>query len=286
MAGSSKAPDYDWVNPGVTSHLMGQPAGQPGSGFNQDAVNVLRGGPMDFIVACIQQPHHAPRQALADAVWLLVASQTGVVTMGHLDGLAATEAAQRLVCGESVAAGEGSTHGVWWRAGHTGVLAILDAKYGIPVETVVAIDDSGSTVSSSDHAASWRRWLQMSNAFAGAGHPVSLVSSTLADVQQVESGVAADARRREALQQVASEWVSLLEQIEPGGLADLGAALAAAGHSAPLYGAEVADGIPWTSSGRMTESSWCSTWMRKRAKTWSTTDGVSSTRMLVQLSRR
>ncbi len=69
--GSTKAPDYGWVRPEVTSALMAQPAGAPGSGFNQDAVNVLRGGPMDLIVSWIQQPHLAPRQALSDAVWLL-----------------------------------------------------------------------------------------------------------------------------------------------------------------------------------------------------------------------
>lgn len=243
-AGSAKAPDYNWVSQHVTSALMAQSAGQPGSGFNQDAVNVLRGGPMAFLVAWIQQPHHAPRQALADAVWLLVGSQAGVVTMGHLDSLAATEAGQRLVRGESVSAGEGSTHGLWWRAGHLGVLTILDAQYGVPVEAVVAIDDRDSAVSSGDHAASWRRWLQMSNAFAGASHPVTLVGSTSTDVQQVESGVPADARRREVLERVAPEWASLLEQVEPGDAGDLAAALAQAGVSAPLYGAEVADGIP------------------------------------------
>ncbi len=242
--GSSKAPDYDWVSPQVTAALMAQAAGQPGSGFNQDAVNVLRGGPMDFIVGWIQQPHHAPREALANAVWLLVGSQRDVTPLGHLDGIGAGEAAQRLLVDGEVPTGEGPTRGLWWRSSHVGVLTIFDEQLQIPVESVIAIDDRVSAVGATDHAASWRRWLQMSNAFAGAEHSVALVSSTSVDVPQVDSSFAADARRREVLGQVSPEWVTLMEQVESGAADALAAALAHAGVGAPIYGAEVADGIP------------------------------------------
>jgi hypothetical protein len=143
-----------------------------------------------------------------------------------------------------VPTGEGTTYGLWWTAGHLGVLTVLDARSGVPGEVVVAIDDRDSAVAAGDHAASWRRWLQMANAFAGAGHPVTLVGSTSTDVQHIESSVPADVRRLEALEQVAPEWASVLMQVEPGDAGALGAALAQAGVSAPLYGAEVADGIP------------------------------------------
>ena len=125
-----------------------------------------------------------------------------------------------------------------------GVLTVLDVNHSVPLESVVAIDDSDSAVSSADHAASWRRWLQMGNAFAGADQPVALVTSTSTLLPGVDSTVAADLRRREALVRVAPEWASLVEEVgsDPG--ADLVAALAQRGVGAPLYGEELSDGIP------------------------------------------
>ncbi len=140
--------------------------------------------------------------------------------------------------------GAGPTQGLWWRTGYTGVLTIVDLEHGLPIESVVAIDDRDAVVASSDHAASWRRWLQLSNAFAGADHPVTLVTSTSTDVTAVGSPASADLRRRAVLEEVSPEWAALMEEVEPGEASALAAALAQAGVGAPLYGAEVADGIP------------------------------------------
>ena len=131
---------------------------------------------MDFLVAWIQQPHHAPRQALADAVWLLVASQPGR-DHDRAPRRARRELRprQRLLRGDDVADGRGLDAR---RCGGgrvmLGVLTVVDAQHGVPVETVVALDDRDAAVAVGDHAASWRRWLQMAMPSPEREHPVTL----------------------------------------------------------------------------------------------------------------
>ncbi|GIL33998.1 DEAD/DEAH box helicase [Phycicoccus sp. DTK01] len=243
VPGSPKAPDVGWVSTQVTSQLMAQPAGSPGGGINQDAVDVLRAGPVAFLVSWIQQPHDAPRQALADAVWMLVGSQVGVSELGHLD-VGIGEAARAMVRGEAVASGPGGTQGIWWQSGHVGVLTTVDTEHQQATETALVLDDRPEAVAHPAHAAAWRRWLQLSNAFATTGHPVVLVTSASGLVADSADGSVADRRRQEMLERVAPEWAALLRQVDAGVATDLIAAWSAAGVRPPVYGAEVADGIP------------------------------------------
>ncbi len=246
--GGVKAPDYDWIDKRTVAALIAQPAGQPGAGFNQDAVHVLAGGPMDFIVAWVQQPHHGPRTALANAVWLLLASRPETATYGHADG-PASDVALGLLDGGSPPSSPGPTSALWWRSGPVGVLTVINTDLGVPMETVVAIDDRSEAVNSGEHATAWRRWLQISNAFAGASHLVSLASSAMAASQVAGSSplpqeTAADLQRRLLLASIAPEWAALGAAVGSAGERALVEALASAGVGVPLYGAEVADGIP------------------------------------------
>ena len=86
----------------------------------------------------------------------------------------------------------------------------------------------------------------MSNAFVGADHPVTLAARTSTRGRSASSpSVSADLRRREILEQVAPEWAAA-----PGSRWNrVTRAISVtrsrqAGVGAPLYGAEVADGIP------------------------------------------
>jgi hypothetical protein len=133
---------------------------------------------------------------------------------------------------------------MWWRSAHLGVLTVIDVQHEVPLETVVVIDDNDEAVATSDHATAWRRWLQMANAFAGADHSVTLLSTTMKPVSLDEGIVMADVRRREVLDGVAPEWAALSDEVAAGVEVELVAALAAAGVRTPVYGAEVADGIP------------------------------------------
>lgn len=118
---------------------------------------------------------------------------------------------------DAVPTSQGPTQALWWRRGHVGVLTVLDVSHCVPLESVVAIDDSDSAVLSSDHAASKVTWWPHS--------PIQVVS-------------------------------------------------------APLYGAEVSDGIPvdFVWPGPHVSSSSMST--RRRTGIWRTTAGASSAPML------
>jgi hypothetical protein len=73
---------------------------------------------------------------------------------------------------------------------------------------------------------------------------VTLVSTTTETALAQEGVVMTDVRRREVLEGVAPEWAALSAEVAAGVEDELLAALAAAGARAPVYGAEVADGIP------------------------------------------
>ena len=248
---ASKRPDYDWVSPPIVSALMAQPAGEAGSGFNQDAVNVLAGGPVDFLVAWIQQPHHAPRTALANAVWLLIASRPDNKNF-QVDGaeLVAADLARSLLDGGAVPTSAGSHAGLWWKQGLAGVLTVVDTQHNIPVEIVVAIDDSDEAVSNSDHAASWRRWLQLANSLAGCGYPVTLAATSSEDVglggilSQPPPSVAGQEAADLSVASLFPEWGSLAKEVLSPAEKELVAELAGSGVGVPDYGAEVGDGIP------------------------------------------
>ena len=245
----SKKPDYGWVSPQIVSAMMAQPAGQPGSGFNQDAVNVLTGGPLDFLVAWIQQPHHAPRTALADAVWLLLASQPDITNLQvDIAEHVAADLARSLLNGGAVPTSTDSHAGVWWRQGHAGILTVVDTQHNIPVETVVALDDSHEAVSSADHAASWRRWLQLANSLAGCGYPVTLAATSAEDVGArgavAQSPSSAAGGTAAAAVDLSPAWAALSLEVLTPEEQDLVTALADEGVGEPDYGAEVGDGIP------------------------------------------
>jgi hypothetical protein len=125
-----------------------------------------------------------------------------------------------------------------------GVLTVIDSVHGVPLEAVLAIDDRDDELEHSDHVRSWLRWLQIANAFIGQDHSWSLATVKQGRIQRPASGTSADALRTEMLRGASREWEILHSSLDEPLARTLAAQLAAAGIGAPVYGAEVADGIP------------------------------------------
>ncbi|WP_270887103.1 DEAD/DEAH box helicase [Pedococcus sp. 5OH_020] len=236
---------YDWVRPEVVTALLGQPAGQPGAGFNRDAVAVLTAGPLDFLMSWIQQPHHQPRTALANSVWLLLASDGASTMSPDSDAPLADLASRLLTTPPASTVPDDGPPALWWRQGSVGVLTRIDPTTGYPVETAVALDDSPEALQDSAHIDAWRRWLQLSNAFAGAEHPVVLTSALMAVSGSGSQWGAAGAVTASDEAAMAPEWAELValasSPLEAGLIRELASA---DGLPVPAFGEEFANGIP------------------------------------------
>jgi hypothetical protein len=241
--GGKQAPAYEWVLPPVVDHLLALPAGQPGGGFNRDAVKALTGGPMDWLMSWIQQPHHAPRKALADAVWMLLAANRAVGIAVDAEASLVGRAAELMA-----AAGNTTTSGVpsaiWWREGQVGVLTRLHPATQTAMETVVILDDSDSAVADPDHKRAWQRWLQLANAFTDASHTVVLTSTTMATTAGAPAVVVPSVAAPAV--DLAPEWASLADLVKESALelALVRALAASPAVSVPVYGEEFGNGTP------------------------------------------
>lgn len=237
------APAYDWVLPPVVDHLLARPAGQPGGGFNRDAVTALTGGPMDWLMSWIQQPHHTPRKALADAVWMLLAAD-GAAGVAVADGSSLVGRAVELMTTAGNEPASDAPSAIWWRDGQVGVLTRLHPTTQTATETVVILDDRDSAVTDPDHKQAWQRWLQLANAFTDASHTVLLASTTQATTAGPPAAtvptVAAPAL------DLAPEWTALADLVKgsPLELALVRALAASTAVPVPLYGEEFGNGTP------------------------------------------
>lgn len=237
------APAYDWVLPPVVDHLLALPAGQPGGGFNRDAVTALTGGPIDWLMSWIQQPHHTPRKALADAVWMLLAAD-GAAGVAVADGYSLMSRAAELMTTTGTVLASDAPSAIWWRDGQVGVLTRLHPATQTAIETVVILDDRDPAVVDPGHKQAWQRWLQLANAFTDASHPVlqaSTMQSTTGGPPAVIVPTASAAAR-----DLAPEWAALAELVKgsPLALALVRALAATAAVSVPYYGEEFGNGTP------------------------------------------
>ncbi|MFK5644882.1 DEAD/DEAH box helicase [Ornithinimicrobium sp. LYQ121] len=229
-------PGPDWLRQDVVAELLAQPAGSPGSGIGQGAVDELRGGPLSMLLGRLQRPYDdAPRSALGGALGLVLAPESEGVAMPADRPLA--EVAAELLDGEPVL-GDGS--GLVWRRDHLVVLS----RFGTGVETVVMVDDRDAAVAGATHKESWREWLRLGNALASGPSNVVVTARTAVGKAVVQAPTVDSDEHL-----LVGEWASLEGQLTPQER-ELAVSLASLGVAAPEVGVELADGVPadmvWT----------------------------------------
>ena len=243
--GGAQALPLDWLTDTHVQAMMQLPAGHPGAGVTPDAVNVLRRGPLDVLLAYMERPHDAGRQALADAMWMpfVIGATTRVAPSPDVP---ATAVVRDLLLTGGCAKVAGSPHTTWWSHGSTGVLTAVDTSVGTAKEVVVTIDDSAAALAEDSHRRAWTRWLQVSNAFAWSHVPLTITATSLAESPQAARAPGQVAGREPVATALPGAWADLADLLVGGPLeARLVADLAAVDIlPVPRYGAEVGDGIP------------------------------------------
>ena len=146
-----------WLNDGAIAELM-----RSGATFRPQNVEAIRRGPVDFLLAWIQNPDVDGHRGLANQIPFLLVPSVRHFQMDVTADLAG-EAALLLLDPDRVPpAGAAGSVAWWWEAGSVGCLT--RAK-GAVLEMALVIDDRKDHLADKDQAADgWREWLRISNA--------------------------------------------------------------------------------------------------------------------------
>lgn len=220
--------DPPWFRPEVVSAVMGQ----IDINLRPSQVDLLRGGPMDFLASWLQAPDPDGLREVGRAVpWLLAASST-LMGFSEQQRDLATMAVDVLDGQEWTS---GIAHTWAWRVDHLAVVARVPLN-STATEVAVVLDD---TEIDEAHKPAWQQWLHLSNLLGLRDTGTTLTVRTRALRSEVADSSVEVPTRRDVLD---PSWRVLLDQSldsEREFLLDL--------HDAdlvrPVLGHEV-DGIP------------------------------------------
>ena len=165
-----------WLNDGTIAELM-----RSGATFRPQNVEAIRRGPVDFLLAWIQNPDLDGCRGLANQVPFLFAPSARHFPMDATADLA-REAALLLLDSDRVPPVVSSGSATWWwNAGSAGCLT--RAK-GAVLEMALVVDDRTDHLADNDQAADgWREWLRISNALNLREQPTIITALTEADAR-------------------------------------------------------------------------------------------------------
>lgn len=160
----------DWFDPQVVAMLMQQSAG-----FGPDHVDLLKRGPIDFLLGWIQRPDPDGHEALGNqAPWLFARGGTHLSLDPSEDLNRA--ALEQLTHSAPPSPARAITNAWWWRAGDVGVLTRAVASGSAStLETVVLLDDRPERLTDG-HRAAWEEWLRVANVLGLRTQPTRIVA--------------------------------------------------------------------------------------------------------------
>lgn len=222
--------DPPWFSEIIVSQLISKPdlMAQP------LAYEMLRRGPIDWLLHWVTAPAAANVRTVARAVPLMMGQGASTVAVPDEIDLAAIGRAQLL--GEQFAA-VGNRRVVLRRFG---TLAVVVEMRGSVVGVALILDDRPSSLGD-PHADAWREWLRISNALALRDWPTVISTTSLVAAMPRAPKAAPDSTDVELV----GAWAVAYEAAEPGVERELLRALSRRGGiAAPVVGAEGPDGIP------------------------------------------
>ena len=234
-----------WLNDGAIAELM-----KSGATFRPQNVEAIRRGPVDFLLAWIQNPDVDGLRGLANQIPFLFAPSARHFQMDATADLAG-EAALLLLDPDRVPpAGDSGSVAWWWEAGSVGCLT--RAK-GAVLEMALVVDDRADHLADKDYAADgWREWLRISNALNLREQPTIITALTDAEaaagadhaepriVRDIEFDLVLDGEWQSAHDQT----ISVAEQAFVENLARLAQRDSEERVPVPVVGYEAEDGIP------------------------------------------
>lgn len=229
-----------WLNDAVVAHLLG--VSIP---FSHRDVDMIRQGPLAYLLSWIQQPDTGGLRALADHLPFMFAPEAQHIWIEPSEDLAQAAALCLTEPGWAGAMAAAGTNAWWWQRNSVGVLS---RPLGETMELVVILDDRAEAIEDGQHADAWREWLRISNALNLRDQPTTI--TTVTDVL----GQATPRRPRPATAtgpSLSPEWQNVRDLAQPGeerGFVDELAPMAVYSQphpvAAPRVGYETDEGIP------------------------------------------
>ena len=190
--------DPSWLHDHVVAELMSSSIS-----ISISNVEAIRKGPIDLLLAWIQNPDIEGRRVLARYLPMMFADGTELLPVTPGDDL--TRAAALLLTGQgSEPSGDGQLNAWWWQMGRVGCLSRTS---GAVMETALIIDDRAEAMGDPSYASAWREWLRIANALNLRDQPtwVTTVREALATPAQPRGRAAADGGA------VPEQWRPVLE---------------------------------------------------------------------------
>ncbi|NAZ74032.1 DEAD/DEAH box helicase [Kineococcus sp. T13] len=225
--GKVQAPD--WWATAQRDELMASSGGQ----LTPSLLDLVSGGPVDFLMSWIQAPDPEGLQRLAHWLpWFLI----GDSVVSPISGSPVAAAATTLD-GDAVEVGDNPTW-TWSRGPMTFAATIVDPATAT-TEVAVVLDDREAAVERPDHRDAWREWLRLSNLLNLRTAPTTISCRTEVDLGATP---AAASEPTPATGSMPAEWQELYElgtELERPLIREL----AAADISLPEQGLESVGGI-------------------------------------------
>jgi hypothetical protein len=195
-------------------------------------LDLVKGGPIDYLVRWISHPDPSGMEALAEALPLLL---VGAGPRGKTEASGSlVDLAKKIHDGGALPT-EGDRH-VWgWQYDTLTVLARNVADHGYGTEATVMLDDRESRVGQ-NHKGAWREWIRIANLLNRRLQPAHITAYSLAR--------AAPAKTPPGGVQLPEPWASLYQATVSQAEQQLIALLSSSGAPAPSLGYETGSGLP------------------------------------------
>lgn len=195
-------------------------------------LDLVKGGPIDYLVRWISHPDPAGIEALAEALPLLL---VGAGPHGKAEASGGLVDLTKTIHDGGTLAVDGDRLAWGWQHDTLTVLARNVAAQGYSTEIAALLDDRDSRLGQS-HKGAWREWIRLANLLNLRLQPAHITAYSYA--------LAAPANTTPDGVELAEPWASLYQSAVSDAEKKLIALLAASGAPAPSLGYETGNGLP------------------------------------------
>lgn len=195
-------------------------------------LDLVKGGPIDYLVRWIGHPDPAGIEALAEALPLLL---VGAGPLGKAEAASGLVDLTKTIHDGGTLPSEGDRRAWGWQHDTLTVLARNVAAQGYSTEVSVVLDDRDSRLGQ-NHKGAWREWIRFANLLNRRLQPAHITAYSLA--------VTAPAKTTPDGVELSEPWASLYQSTVSEAEKKLIALLAARGSPVPSLGYETENGLP------------------------------------------
>ncbi len=195
-------------------------------------LDLVKGGPIDYLVRWISHPDPEGIEALAEALPLLL---VGAGPLGKADETGSLVDLAKTIHDGGTLPTDGNRRAWGWQHDTLTALARNVVDYGFSTEVTIVLDDRDNRLGQ-NHKGAWREWIRFANLLNRRLQPAHVTAYSLAvegPANTTPDGV-----------ELAEPWASLYRSAVSDAEKNLIALLAASGAPAPSLGHETGNGLP------------------------------------------